>query len=862
MTSISNDTENLDLYEKVNFLFKNYLGFPNTDKTKPFFQEVGVNANNYLYGSELFLDDVPVSPNFNITDDAQTLNIGTERYINGTTSIQSDSTRVIRKFVKIKLQKIPETNRGYYCLDNNGNNILSDAIQFNKVTDSEGNRPYLYELFDSNLEQLFPGTSTGNWIFDVRNGVVNFPDEITGNYTVNSDNPPYLTFYKYIGRKGINKIRTDDILGFESNTNNIQLKITELQERATDISQNVIDLSQNVIDLSSNINTRLNNFISQTNTNFTNINNRATDISQNVIDLSQNVVDLSSNINTRVDNFISQTNTNFTNINNRATDISQNVIDLSSNINTRVDNFISQTNINFTNINNRASDISQNVIDLSQNVVDLSSNINTRLDNFISQTNTNFTNINNRATDISQNVVDLSQKVIDLSSNINTRVDTLNDNLRTYIDNVVSGLDIKESVKVASVNNIDLSTTVQQIDNINISDGDRILLKDQTTATENGIYELSGNNLIRTSDFDSSTTVTYGAFTFVEQGSENSDKGFVLTNVDSNSDNITIGTTELTFSQFSGAGQLTAGDGITKTGDTLQLNVDNTTLSIVNGTLQIHSNYTSKIDNSFNDVYTKAEVNNITSNIQLDDLSNIDITGLQDGQFLKYDSTSSKWIPSTTTDNEGNSDIVNNSNQTFFELLTQQPKKFKAISSNTTSSQITINWNYDDIIPSHSTSIFAKLMFPSALADRSLPHIDEIRFDLSGVNTYNNNNSGVWINDNNATIEILSTHDYNSGNKYKTKNFLKTALSNADNSDIENILSKTTPIDIRVYGVTNNNDINYPDVNNRALIFSNLQFSESTAPSQPIRQSAEIVNLNSFSVNYKVSQTEKWSIWF
>lgn len=54
MTSIDNNTENLDLYEKVNFLFKNYLGFPNTDKTKPFFLEVGVKANNYLYGSEIF----------------------------------------------------------------------------------------------------------------------------------------------------------------------------------------------------------------------------------------------------------------------------------------------------------------------------------------------------------------------------------------------------------------------------------------------------------------------------------------------------------------------------------------------------------------------------------------------------------------------------------------------------------------------------------------------------------------------------------------------------------------------------------------------------------------------------------------
>ena len=228
MTSINNNTENLDLYEKVNFLFKNYLGFPNTDKTKPFFQEVGVKANNYLYGSELFLDDIPISPNFNRTNTANNLNISSP-----VSSIQTDSTGVIRKFIKLKLQKIPGTKRGFYCLDDNNNNILSDAIQFNKVTDAQGDRPYLYELFDYNQEQLFPGKDTGNWIFDVKNGVVNFPDETT---RVSDTKLPYLTFYKYIGRKGITSIRTSDIQGFSDSTDNINLLIS-------DISNNVYNRS-------------------------------------------------------------------------------------------------------------------------------------------------------------------------------------------------------------------------------------------------------------------------------------------------------------------------------------------------------------------------------------------------------------------------------------------------------------------------------------------------------------------------------------------------------------------------------------------------------------------------------------------
>jgi hypothetical protein len=237
MTSINNNTENLDLYEKVNFLFKNYLGFPNTDKTKPFFLEVGVKANNYLYGSELFLDDIPISPNFNTTNTPNNLNISSS-----VTSIQTDSTGVIRKFTKLQLQKIPGTNRGFYCLDDNNNNILSDAIQFNRVTDVQGNRPYLYELFDYNQEQLFPGADTGNWIFDVRNGVVNFPDETS---RVSNSKLPYLTFYKYIGRKGISNIRTTDIQGFSDSTNNINLLISDISDNVYNRSH--IDSSFNYL---------------------------------------------------------------------------------------------------------------------------------------------------------------------------------------------------------------------------------------------------------------------------------------------------------------------------------------------------------------------------------------------------------------------------------------------------------------------------------------------------------------------------------------------------------------------------------------------------------------------------------------
>ena len=78
-------------------------------------------------------------------------------------------------------------------------------------------------------------------------------------------------------------------------------------------------------------------------------------------------------------------------------------------------------------------------------------------------------------------------------------------------------------------------------------------MKDQSTGSQNGIYIYNSSGAwSRASDFDDNVEVTSGAFTFVEQGDTNADKGFVLTTDGS----ITVGTTSLTFSQFSGAGQM------------------------------------------------------------------------------------------------------------------------------------------------------------------------------------------------------------------------------------------------------------------------------------------------------------------
>lgn len=139
---------------------------------------------------------------------------------------------------------------------------------------------------------------------------------------------------------------------------------------------------------------------------------------------------------------------------------------------------------------------------------------------------------------------------------------------RAYVDSVASGLDLKASVRAATTANIALSGT-QTIDGVAVVAGDRVLVKNQSTASQNGIYVVAAGAWTRSTDFDSNTEVTAGAFTFVESGTANADSGWVLATDGA----VTVGTTALTFTQFSGAGSVTAGTALTKTGNTLDVNI-------------------------------------------------------------------------------------------------------------------------------------------------------------------------------------------------------------------------------------------------------------------------------------------------
>ena len=180
---------------------------------------------------------------------------------------------------------------------------------------------------------------------------------------------------------------------------------------------------------------------------------------------------------------------------------------------------------------------------------------------------------------------------------------------KEYVDSASSGLDVKDSCRVATT--AALTVTYDQsngrldnagtqaalvIDGVTLSVNDRVLVKDQAEARQNGLYIVSdiGSNssnwrLTRAADADAGNELTGGTFTFVEEGTANSDNGYVFTHngTPTLTDNTLSNNTELPVSQFSGAGQVVAGAALVKAGNTLDVNVDNSSIAVVSDALQV-----------------------------------------------------------------------------------------------------------------------------------------------------------------------------------------------------------------------------------------------------------------------------------
>jgi len=159
---------------------------------------------------------------------------------------------------------------------------------------------------------------------------------------------------------------------------------------------------------------------------------------------------------------------------------------------------------------------------------------------------------------------------------------------RVYVDNAVQGLNAKNSVKVASAANIASLSGLLTVDGVLLQAGDRVLVKDQTTPKDNGIYAAAVGAWSRTNDAQTWKELV-SAYTWVEQGSTNGDTGWVST-IDAGG---TLSTDDITFVLFSSSGgAIAAGAGLTKTSNTLSVNYDGVTVELNANKLRVKTDGT------------------------------------------------------------------------------------------------------------------------------------------------------------------------------------------------------------------------------------------------------------------------------
>jgi cytoskeletal protein CcmA (bactofilin family) len=182
---------------------------------------------------------------------------------------------------------------------------------------------------------------------------------------------------------------------------------------------------------------------------------------------------------------------------------------------------------------------------------------------------------------------------------------------KNYVDAVKTGLDPKDSVRIATTTALTVTYSngssglgatltnagtqaALSLDGVSLSAGDRVLVKDQASQLQNGIYVVSAVGSVATNwvltravDADNTTELTPGAYTFVEEGTVNGQNGYVCTN----SGTISIGSTAITWVQFSGAGQVIAGGGLTKSGNQLDVVGTSNRITVNADSIDIASTY-------------------------------------------------------------------------------------------------------------------------------------------------------------------------------------------------------------------------------------------------------------------------------
>lgn len=195
-------------------------------------------------------------------------------------------------------------------------------------------------------------------------------------------------------------------------------------------------------------------------------------------------------------------------------------------------------------------------------------------------------------------------------------------------------------------------------------------------------------------------------------------------------------------------------------------------------------------------------------------------------------------------------EYVNDISQTFYEIMTQQPHKFNSdgMATYANSSDILLEWNYDNIIARHDNSVFnAKLANSGNTKLAQLPYIDRLQIDICG--SFDGITSSDWYD--------LSTINIPTDTSYNIDFYKQIIIVKPDNQDtsINQLLNNEYEFTIRVYGI--NNAYDYPSIENRSIIYEFLRFEIAKPPSEPIHN-GEITtnNQREIVVTYFVNFTE------
>jgi hypothetical protein len=274
-----------------------------------------------------------------------------------------------------------------------------------------------------------------------------------------------------------------------------------------------------------------------------------------------------------------------------------------------------------------------------------------------------------------------SQKIINLANPVGDN-DAVN---KAYVDSVAAGLDPKESCRVATTENISLSG-LQTIDGFTLNDGERVLVKNQTDKTENGIYIASETTWSRSDDMDGSPSheVSIGNFSFVESGSTYAGTGWVVSSSGATGSTIDVGTDDIEWIQFSAAGVYTSGDGLTLSGTEFSVENADSTIGVGANGISVSSSVMDDISDNTSDIATNST--NIASNSATTstNASAISSNATDIASNSATTSTNASAISSNATDIASNSATTSTNASAISSNSTNIASNETAISSNAT----------------------------------------------------------------------------------------------------------------------------------------------------------------------------------